>query len=316
MRIVAALGGNALLRRGEAMSEANQRANIRAAVAALMPLVRAGHSLFVTHGNGPQIGMIALQNLNGPPEGICGLDVLGAQSQGMIGYLIEQEMRNALPPGRSCATMLTQVLVHQADERLQRFEKPVGPLYGEREADRLRRERGWTFVHVGPAGAGGAAWRRAVPSPKPCEILGIETLVQLADNGTVVICLGGGGVPVVKDIAGRISGVEAVVDKDHASALLARGVGADALLLLTDVEGVLDNWATPTQRLIRRIDADTVDPVVFEAGSMRPKVAAARDFVLATGKSCAIGRIGEAGALLAGQAGTLVARGKTAETTG
>ena len=153
MRIVAALGGNALLRRGEAMSEANQRVNVRAAVAALMPLVRAGHSLFVTHGNGPQIGMIALQNRNGPPEGICGLDVLGAQSQGMIGYLIEQEMRNTLPPGRSCATVLTQVLVHQGDERLQRFEKPVGPLYNEMEANRLRHERGWAFLHVGPAGA-------------------------------------------------------------------------------------------------------------------------------------------------------------------
>ncbi|MCC2098262.1 MAG: carbamate kinase, partial [Hyphomicrobiales bacterium] len=239
-----------------------------------------------------------------PPEGICGLDVLGAQSQGMIGYMIEQEMRNALPPGRSCATLLTQVLVRMDDAAFQRFEKPVGPRYSQDAAQGLHRERGWQFVREGDCAH--SPWRRVVPSPQPQEILGLETIRQLAGNGSVVVCLGGGGIPVAKSEDGHLHGVEAVIDKDHASALLAHGVEADALLLLTDVEGVMEGWKTPSERLLRELAPGMIDPATLEAGSMRPKVAAAFDFVQATGKPCAIGQMEEVAALLAGKAGTRI----------
>ena len=286
------------MRRGEEMSESRQQANIRRAVKALAPMIHDGHQLLITHGNGPQVGMIALQNMTGPPEGRCGLDVIGAQSQGMIGYMIEQEVRNILPPGRSCATLLTQVAVRSDDAAFQRFEKPIGPDYTAAEADVLRRERGWTFVRDKDL------WRRAVPSPRPQEIMGLDMIRKLADSGAVVICLGGGGVPVVKDKDGMLRGIEAVIDKDHASSLLARAVSADALALLTDVEGVFDRWNTAEQTLMRVLAPDDIDLDMLEAGSMRPKVAAACDFVRATGNRCAIGRMEEAPGLLSGTAGT------------
>lgn len=308
--IVAALGGNALLRRGEEMSESRQRANIRSAVAALKPLIEDGHRLLITHGNGPQIGMIALQNSAGPPEGHCGLDVLGAQSQGMIGYLIEQELRNVLPRGRTCATLLTQVLVDVRDEAFRRFEKPIGPLYPRAEVDWLQDARGWTFVQEEDL------WRRTVPSPLPVEILGLEGIVQLVASGAIAICLGGGGVPVIRDGNGALRGVEAVIDKDHASALLARTMGADALLLLTDVDGVFDRWNTRDQTLLRNLNPEDVDLNSLSAGSMRPKVAAACEFVRATGKLCAIGRIEAAAELLAGTQGTQIGRAPHAEDVG
>ena len=300
MRIVAALGGNALLRRGEAMSEERLRANVRAAALALAPLCDAGHELIVTHGNGPQIGLIALQNAAGPEEGRCGFDILGAQSQGMIGYLLEQELRNILRGARACATLLTQVIVDPADTAFARPAKPIGPLYEESEAQTLARIHGWTMMRDG------TKWRRAIASPQPLEIADTNVIEGLASRGAVTICLGGGGVPVARARDGTLRGVEAVIDKDLASSLLARELDADALLLLTDVDAVYRDWGAGAAQALRALPAASLEPAEFEAGTMRPKIAAAKAFVLATGKLCVIGHMEHAAELLEGKSGTLV----------
>ena len=239
MRIVAALGGNALLRRGEAMTEGNQRANVHRAAAALAPLCTDKNEVILTHGNGPQVGLLALQSSAGPKEGRYPLDVLSAQSEGLLGYLIEQELRNVLPPDRLVASLLTQVLVDPADPAFLKPTKPIGPGYPEDEAQRLATERGWNILQDG------AFWRRAVPSPRPLGILEQSVIALLASQGVIVICVGGGGIPVAFGDDGQLHGVEAVIDKDRASALLAEETGADALLLLTDVDGVYLDWGKP-----------------------------------------------------------------------
>ena len=300
MRIVAALGGNALQRRGERMSEDHLRANVRVAIAALAPLVHEGHELVITHGNGPQVGMIALQNEAGPEEGRCALDILGAQSQGMIGYLIEQEMRNRLGGKRAVATLLTQVLVDSSDAAFAHPSKPIGLHYDEVQAREKERSSGWTMMRDG------AKWRRAVASPQPLDIPDADVIEMLAKQGTVTICLGGGGVPVVRDANGALKGVEAVIDKDIASALLAQKLRADRLLLLTDVDAVYEDWGDGKLKPMRRMDAAVIDPLRFEEGTMRPKIAAAKAFALTTGKSCAIGALEDAAELLGGGKGTII----------
>ena len=244
MRIVVALGGNALLRRGEPLTEANQRANVRRAAAAIAPLCADGNELIITHGNGPQVGLLALQSAAGPEGSQQPLDVLSAETEGMLGYLIEQELRNALPPGKEVVSVLSQVLVDPADPAFSAPTKPIGPLYSQNEAQRLSVQRGWSIVRDG------SAWRRAVASPRPLSILELPVVALLASRGVVVICVGGGGIPVTRADDGRLYGVEAVIDKDHASALLARELGADCLLLLTDVDSVYLDWRGASARSV------------------------------------------------------------------
>ena len=300
MRIVVALGGNALLRRGEPMTAETQRGNVRRAVAALLPLFEAGHQLVITHGNGPQVGLLALQAAAGPKEGAYPLDVLDAESEGMVGYLIEQELDNALPSGRLIASLLTQILVDRRDPAFRRPTKPIGPIYDEAEAKELARTRGWTIAQDGKG------WRRVVASPRPRKILEARVIELLVSQGVIVICAGGGGIPVLERSDGSLVGVEAVIDKDLASALLARQLGADHLMLLTDVDGVYLNWGADTARAIARAGAGALNAADFAPGSMGPKVEAATGFAAETGRPASIGRLEDAAEILAGAAGTRI----------
>jgi carbamate kinase len=300
MRIVVALGGNALLRRGEPMTAASQRANVGRAVAALLPLFETGHRLVITHGNGPQVGLLALQAAAGPRDGAHPLDVLDAESEGMVGYMIEQELDNALPGGRLLATLLTQVLVERRDPAFRNPTKPIGPVYDEAQARKLADARGWSIARDG------GGWRRVVASPQPMQILEARVIELLVSQGVTVICAGGGGIPVVERSDGTLAGVEAVIDKDLASALLARQLRADQLLLLTDVEAVYLDWGTDAARPIRRAGATALKPDDFAPGSMRPKIEAAIGFAAATGRACSIGRLEDAADIVAGAAGTRI----------
>lgn len=301
MLVVAALGGNALVRRGEPGDLATQRRNLAAAADALAPLARDG-ALVITHGNGPQIGLLALQSEQGGAAQRLPLDVLGAESEGLIGYLIEQDIANRLP-GRDVATLLTRVAVDGGDPAFATPTKPIGPVYGESEARRLAHERGW---QVAPDGAG---FRRVVASPEPLRILELRTIRLLVDSGVIVVCAGGGGIPVAIDDAGAARGIEAVIDKDLAAALLARELGADALLLLTDVAAVYDDWPSPATRPIRNATPKELRGRPFAPGSMAPKIEAACRFVDAGGGFAAIGALADAASLLRRAAGTIVAAG-------
>ena len=295
MRILIALGGNALLRRGEPLTAENQRRNVRSAARALAPIARE-HELVISHGNGPQVGLLALQGAAYP------LDILDAETEGMIGYLIEQELENLLPPGLRCATLLTQVEVDADDPAFSRPTKPIGPLYSRGEAEALAHARSW---QVAPDGD---RYRRVVPSPRPRRILELGVIRLLVEQGVVVICAGGGGIPVVRRRDGSLLGVEAVIDKDLAAALLARELGADLLLLLTDVDAVYGGWQTPAARAMCRTDPASLVDFEFAPGSMGPKVEAAVEFVEQSGGVAAIGRLEEAAAVLAGEAGTRIER--------
>ena len=299
MRIVAALGGNALLRRGEPAEAANQRANVAVAAAAIADLAR-DHEVVLTHGNGPQVGLLALQAEAYPAVAPYPLDVLGAETEGMIGYLLEQELRNALP-GREVATLLTQVVVDAGDPAFARPSKPVGSVYDEAQARALASERGWA---VAPDGE---LFRRVVASPEPLEVVELPTVRVLIAAGTLVICAGGGGIPVTRSASGRLAGVEGVIDKDLSAELLAEQVGADMLLMLTDVDGVQRDWGTPAAQRIATAAPSELRRSQFAAGSMGPKVDAACRFVEATGGVAAIGRLDEAAEIVAGRAGTRVA---------
>jgi carbamate kinase len=292
VRVVAALGGNALARRGERLEAAAQERRVAAASEVLAPLAR-DHELVVTHGNGPQVGWLA-QAGDGRP-----LDALDAETEGLIGYWIERELAGRLV-GRDVATLLTRVEVDPGDPAFRDPTKPIGPVLDEAAARRLAEELGWT---VAPEAAG---WRRVVPSPEPRGLPGLRVVEVLLGAGVTVVCTGGGGIPVVSGQDGRQRGVEAVVDKDLASALLATRLGADALLLLTDVPGVYADWPEPARELLGRISEAELAGLALEPGSMAPKVEAARRFVAAGGAHAAIGALGDAAALLAGTAGTRV----------
>ena len=299
MRVVMALGGNALLRRNEKPEAATQRRNVKRAVERAVAPIAQRHELVVTHGNGPQVGLLALQAAAYRAVRPYPLDILGAESEGMIGYLIELEIANALT-GRDVATLLTSVEVDAADPAFAAPSKPIGPVYGDIEAKRLTAELGWPMVRDG------AGWRRAVPSPMPRRIREIGAIRLLLRVGVIVVCAGGGGIPVAIDRSGGLRGVEAVIDKDMASALLAEAIGADVLLLLTDVPAVWTQWPKSKGNLIRRTTPSALRRVTFAAGSMAPKVEAACGFVQRTGKMAAIGAIDEAEAVLAGDAGTII----------
>jgi carbamate kinase len=305
VRVVAALGGNALLRRGQELSAENQRENARAACEALAP-VALEHDLVISHGNGPQVGLLALQADAYKAVDAYPLDVLGAQTEGMIGYVLEQELGNELPFEKHLATLLTQIEVDANDPAFADPTKPIGPLYDAEEAARLEKEKGWTFKPDGDS------LRRVVPSPLPKRIFEIEAIDALLQKGCVVICAGGGGIPTTytdesAPAGRRLVGVEAVIDKDLASALLAIDLNADVLAIVTDVDAVYDGWGTPEQRAIRRATPEALGESEFAAGSMGPKVRAACEFVERTGKTAVIGSIADTGALVRGEAGTVVA---------
>jgi carbamate kinase len=299
LRVVAALGGNALLERGEKPDADIQESHVQQAVTSLAPVGRA-HDLVVTHGNGPQVGMLALESERDPAlSRPYSFDVLGAQTQGMIGYWLAQALRGAVP-GKATGCLICQTRVDPGDPAFANPTKFVGPVYERAQADRLAAEHGWTVR------ADGSAWRRVVPSPEPVEIVELPLIQLLADNGALVVCAGGGGIPVTADASGALHGAEAVVDKDLTAALLAGAVHADALLLLTDVDAVIDGFGTPDARPIRRATPAELRARQFAAGSMGPKVEAACRFVEATGRMAAIGRLDAAEALLRGEAGTTV----------
>jgi carbamate kinase len=300
MRIVIALGGNALLRRGEPLGVNVQRRNIRLAARSVAALARE-HHVVVTHGNGPQVGVLALQSESRGHVPSYPLDVLGAQSEGMIGYLIEQELINQLPD-RAVATLLTQVIVEAADPAFAAPTKPIGPSYTENEIRPMAHARGWTVV------ADGNRFRRVVPSPAPQQILELSAIRLLVDNGVIVICAGGGGIPVTRDQTGALQGVEAVIDKDLSAALLAETLRADALLLLTDVPAVWVDWGTPAARPIRTASPAHLRHFRFPPGSMAPKIDAACRFVESAPGMAGIGALEDAAAILSGNAGTLIRR--------
>lgn len=302
MRIVAALGGNALLKRGELADAATQRANARRAAVALGP-VAATHNLLLTHGNGPQVGLLALERDSDSAAGHYPLDVLDAETEGMLGYLIQQEMGNCLPRDRACVTLITQVEVAADDPAFLQPSKPIGMIYAEGVAQKIASQHGWKLLRDG------AGWRRAVASPQPCHIVELPVIAQLLASNIVVVCAGGGGIPVLRDAAGQLCGVEAVIDKDAVSALLALQLHADALLLLTDVDGIYSDWQTPAARCLRVVSIEALANMQFAPGSMAPKVAAACDFVRAGGGIAAVGRLDAAAAILAGTAGTRVVGG-------
>jgi carbamate kinase len=301
VRLIAALGGNALLRRGEPADIASQRRNVTTAVAAIARLA-GEHDVVVSHGNGPQVGLLALQSEALSGQAPYPLDVLGAESEGMIGYMLEQELINSLGE-RPVATLLTQVIVDGDDPAFGKPTKPIGPLYDQPTAERLASERGWSIA------PDGEHFRRVVPSPDPLAIVELAALRLLVSAGVLVVCVGGGGIPVMLDRARRLHGVEAVIDKDLAAALLARELDADALLMLTDVPGVLRGWGTSDARPLRHATVAELRALSFAAGSMAPKIEAACRFVEQTGRVAAIGSLEDADQLLSGERGTLITTG-------
>ena len=299
MRIVIALGGNALLKRGESMTADRQRSNVRVAAAALAR-VAADHELVISHGNGPQVGLLALQGAAFKDVDAYPLDVLGAETEGMIGYLLDQELVNRLKGRRPVATLLTQVIVDDADPAFRRPDKFVGPVFQDATAHKLAADRGWTIA------PDGRAWRRVVPSPEPRSIVELGTINLLLDAGVLVICAGGGGIPVVIDREGRLRGVEAVIDKDRAAALLAEGLAADALLMLTDVPAVQAGFGSPNARDLDDVRVDDLRDIAFAPRSMGPKVEAACRFAERTGGLAGIGALADAAAILRGERGTRI----------
>jgi carbamate kinase len=301
VRVVVALGGNALLKRGEPMTAEMQRANVRSAAPALAAVARK-HQLVLSHGNGPQVGLLALQGAAYEEVDAYPLDVLGAQTEGMIGYVLEQELGNLLASEVPLATILTMVEVDPADPAFGDPTKFVGPVYDKAEADALVAAKGWVFKQDGDA------WRRVVPSPEPKRIFEIRPIRWLLDKDVVVICAGGGGIPTMYDPnADRtLVGVEAVIDKDLASELLAREVEADLFVMATDVDGVYAEWGTPEQRRLEKVTPAELRGSEFAAGSMGPKVAAAVRFVDNTGSRSAIGSLEQIEQIVEGEAGTQV----------
>jgi len=301
MLVVVALGGNALLKRGEPMTAEHQRANVRVGAQALARVARE-HELVISHGNGPQVGLLALQGEAYKDVESYPLDILGAETQGMIGYLIEQEVGNLLPEERPLATVLTMVEVDPDDPAFTDPTKFVGPVYDEAQASALAADKGWS---VKPDGV---YWRRVVPSPRPKRIFEIRPMRWLLEQGAVVICAGGGGIPTMyaRDRERYLMGVEAVIDKDLASSLLARELDADLFIMATDVDGVYTDWGTPAQAHIGRTTPEELEAMDLPAGSMGPKVDAAVEFVAATGKRSAIGSLEDIDELVEGSGGTQV----------
>ena len=308
-RVVIALGGNALLQKGDEESAESMRRSARVAAEVVADVAQGGWEVVVTHGNGPQVGRILLQQEEAHRVvAPMPLDVCGAESQGQIGYLLQVSIGDVFYErgmDRPVVTVLTLTRVPRDDPAFREPTKPIGPYYGKEKAKRLVRERGY---QVAPA-PGDAGWRRVVPSPRPYSIVEAPVIRQLVGSGAIVIAAGGGGVPVVEE-GPRLVGVEGVVDKDLAACILAKDVRADSLLILTDVDGVYEDFGTPGQRLLpsltpeearRRLEAGE-----FGTGSMKPKVEAAAEFVEGGGTEALIATLRDGPRALAGQAGTRV----------
>ena len=303
MRIVIALGGNALLRRGQALSASNQLDNIKR-VAVQLARVAQKHQMVLTHGNGPQVGLLALQSAAYTEVETYPLDVLGAQTEGMIGYLLEQELANLLPATSTVTTLLTRVEVDPLDAAFQHPTKPIGPVYTQQQAELGVKERNWS---IAPDGKG---FRRVVASPQPLRVIGLEPIRWLMAHGALVIAAGGGGIPVAASPGSRaLHGVEAVIDKDLCAGLLAHALAADCLIIATDVAAVYTDWGLPSQQALGKVSPKDLAKHTFPAGSMGPKVAAACRFVNETGKRAVIGSLDDIEAMLTegdGGAGTQV----------
>ena len=292
-----ALGGNALLKRGQPLTAENQRRNVAIAAKALAPLAH-DYQLVISHGNGPQVGLLSLQSAAYEEVEEYPLDILGAQTEGMIGYMIEQELGNLLPMEEPLATILTMVEVDPDDPAFNNPTKPIGPVYNEQEAKILAEQKGWS---VAPDGE---HWRRVVASPEPQRIFEMRPIHWLLENGATVICAGGGGIPTVYKPDGTLEGVEVVVDKDRASALLAFELDAGLLILATDTDGVYLDWGTEDARIINRATPEQMEQYEFEEGSMGPKVEAACGFVRRSGGRAVIGSLTDMQGMVAGTAGT------------
>lgn len=304
MRIVIALGGNAIARRGESLEAEAQRQRVREAASSVADIARA-HDVIVTHGNGPQVGLLALQSQAYPPVPPYPLDVIGAETEGLLGYLLEQEFSSIFPSG-DVATLLTQVEVDPDDPAFKEPIKPIGPCYPEEKALAMAREFGW---QIAPADGG---FRRVVASPAPRRIRELRTIELLLEAGVLVVCAGGGGIPVVVTADGGLRGAEAVIDKDRTAALLASQLRVDALLLLTDVPAVFEDWPEPRQRALRSASPAALRKLELDPGSMGPKVEAACFFAETCGGKAAIGSLENARRVLLGEAGTRVQTGDAA----
>lgn len=302
MRVLIALGGNALLRRGEPMTPDNQRKNIRRAAKAIAEVIAAGHQVVITHGNGPQVGLLALQAAAYNAESSFPLDVLGAKTEGMIGYVLQQELDNLFGEDKEFATLLTQIEVDAKDPAFFDPTKPIGPVYSRTDAENLSATRGWIMKQDGDS------WRRVVPSPAPKRILELGVIRKLIDLNVIVICAGGGGIPVVSCGDGGFIGVEAVIDKDNASGLLAKELGCDAYLMLTDVDAVYADWGTDAAKALHKVTPEELEGMSFAAGSMAPKVAAAITFARQTDGYSGIGTLEDAKKILDRTTGTIVDR--------
>lgn len=298
MRILIALGGNALLKKGEALNAQSQRQNVRKAAEKLMPLILEGHQLIITHGSGPQIGLLSLQEFNYQPDDMFPLDVLDAEVAGMIGYVLEQELFNAADDRAQFVSVLTQIEVDRNDPAFRKPSKPIGPFFSEEDANQLAEKNKWTMV------PDKGLYRRAVPSPFPLKIVETAAISSLVQQGFTVICGGGGGIPVVRSQDGNLHGVEAVIDKDHSSALIAENLDVDFLMLLTDVDGVYRNWGDDNAELIVAMSPDQIDADDYPAGSMRPKVVACANFVTKSGNRAVIGSIEDISDIMAEKSGT------------
>jgi len=299
MRVVVALGGNALLQRGQALSAENQRDNIRVAAAALAE-VHKTHQLVIAHGNGPQVGLMALMDAAYTAVDPYPLDVLGAETIGMIGYMIEQELGNIIPVEDHILTVLTQIVVDPADSAFNNPTKPVGPVYDQAESERLARDKGWSMA------PDGEHYRKVVPSPLPQRIIELDAIRMLVENGVVVICAGGGGIPTAYDDDKKLYGVEAVIDKDLASGLLAKGLDAGMFVMLTDVANVYANFETENQKAIAAAHPDALEEMDFAPGSMDPKIKGACKYVKETGGRSAIGQLSDLVEIMKGEAGTII----------
>ncbi|MEZ9894664.1 carbamate kinase [Vibrio lentus] len=298
--VVVALGGNALLRRGEPLEADVQRRNIETAVKTISEIAKV-YNVVLVHGNGPQVGLLALQGLEYKKVNPYPLDVLGSETQGMIGYMLMQEFKNYLP-NRNISCMLTQMTVDPNDPAFADPTKPIGPIYEEAEARELAEKFHWI---VKPDGQ---HFRRVVPSPRPTGIVEHDAITQLIDAGHLVICTGGGGIPVKKE-NGKLVGVEAVIDKDMSAAFLAKQLDADALLILTDADAVYLDWGKLTQHALRSTTPSELTKFTFDAGSMGPKIEASCEFIQQGGKVVGIGALEDGLQILQGQAGTNITKG-------
>lgn len=298
MRIVIALGGNALLRQGEALTAANQQENIKRA-AAQIAQIAPENELVITHGNGPQVGLLALQNSAYKKVEPYPLDILDAESEGMIGYLLEQEIANSLPEARNIATLLTRVEVDPDDPAFGSPTKPIGPVHTKAEADHLVQNKKWSVIKEGDK------FRRIVPSPQPQKILGVDSILRLIECSVIVIAAGGGGIPVTFKNH-KYEGIEGVIDKDLCSSLLAKQITADFFLIATNVNAIYLDWQKPSQYPIQAISPDELRKMSFAQGSMAPKVRAACQFVEATKKIAVIGALECINDMLHEKSGTVI----------